>query len=389
MMVSKSIQDQWDEEHNIVSLMRKSHDDLYQFFEARFLGSKGIDLLKQSLIQVFRKQRKLFQNFHCDRTVTRLKDEPWIWDFWIIFALMDLELLEEINLDRVSCIRNAANSPDHFDTMFRRLMKENQKKNWETDWLNFRSSVVNAAKEAGIHATTEDGSIPGAQARKFISTFCEQLLNSRITEVSTITYLDEYAECNTDEFYTVSQALERELQTCPFQFSRSDVSAAIDVMKIFISQGSAQPRCMSPCRMCGMPCTLTIGHEEKHTTFHQPAGLGGTRYLSRNDLVSDSCSYSFHVTKGKFTIDDGKTFHEYKDWQKVFLDWSNPDSPDLNNRALQVRELIFAKLQRELVEQYPGTKVCAEIPHSFFRGADILKTVARNESRGVSMPDPL
>ncbi|KAI5078114.1 hypothetical protein GOP47_0007938, partial [Adiantum capillus-veneris] len=113
---------------------------------------------------------------------------------------------------------------------------------------------------------------------------------------------------------------------------------------------NCRPRCEARCPACGSICYHAKGHSAaKHNTIHQPAGLAGHKWFRKIALVERSCLQCLE-TAVRMVREDGARVIPFSEFDKEYPEWDMPTSNEAS--AIQMREWIFFRYQRELVDYF-------------------------------------
>jgi hypothetical protein len=367
----QAIQLEWDKHHNVAKRLEMEHARLWQFFQncanrvggTKVLSDEVVNLLNHNLLESF---KLLLTKRVCDQ----LQGEAWVTNWRIMKAHLDLQLInliEEENIDELlTCV---ANGTLHHERVVGIQIQEalnktlDQNKLWPWFVEEIKYAVKLAASAARIRNVQQKSIL-------FHDTLKELLCKTSSELAKTISLVDVYSQVeDVIDFSAVGEKVSEEINHVQPDLT-SSISELVQKVKtrlIMCESECARPRCEQMCPLCAVTCIHSSGHSGKHHTVHQPQGLIGYHNQYTKCLVPESCTQSVALstrptfTAPKFGID---SYVPYKDFEKHFPQWVLPT--EFSSRGLiKLREYIFARYQKNLVEKYLMVKICSDIPSEY------------------------
>ncbi|KAH9158725.1 hypothetical protein LEN26_002766, partial [Aphanomyces euteiches] len=318
-----------------------------------------------------------------------VKDSRWVRDAKVLQALLDEHLINEIRANRIQNVLDHLGDPkNHIITVLWKLFSKKIEV-CAADRLEVFRKVI----QEGINSPAASASAARCdRAAEFRKHLLEQL-RTGLQSGSTNRFLDSLPDLSgpafhfdeqpnevfveSDDSYVCKPVLDvvsKELTSLAKAYEGvnacGDLSEKVLEYIKLASYGidhGVRPRCGEPCPLCKCPCTREYGHNEKepktrHDTIHQPGGLTKEGYRMENmELFAPNCCTA--AAEGSTFPHDGK-WHSYKDFDKVYPDWSLP----VQSEPLKLREYIFYNHQEQLVEIF-NAKLQAEKQVNWFRPA--------------------
>jgi hypothetical protein len=367
----QAIQLEWDNHHNVARRLETEHARLWQFFQncanrvggTKVLSDEVVNLLNSNLLESF---KLLLTKRICDQ----LQGEPWVTNWRVMKAHLDLDLVNLIKQKNVDeLLRCVADGTLHHERVVGIQIQEALNKTLEQNQL--WSWFVGEIKRA-VQLSASAARVQNAQPKSilFHDTLKELLRKISPELAKNISLVDVYSQVeDVIDFSTVGQKVGDEINNVQPNLTSSISELVQKVksrMKICESE-SARPRCEHMCPLCAVTCIHSSGHSGKHDTVHQPQGLAGYHCSVTKSLDPESCSqFVAHPTEHSFTapkfgIDSPVA---YKDFEKHFPQWVLPT--EYSSRGpVKLREYIFAHYQEDLVRIYSDTKICPYIPTEY------------------------
>ena len=105
--------------------------------------------------------------------------------------------------------------------------------------------------------------------------------------------------------------------------------------------------CTARCPFCKVPCDTHSNGKTggKHaSTVHRPAGIGGFHWLEDGRLTTQDCRLSIASQQAQFrNPETRKKWHNYKDYLKIYPDWSIRGHPDCDPDFEKYWKWVFAR----------------------------------------------
>ncbi len=366
----QAIQLEWDKHHNVAKRLETEHARLWQFFQncanrvggTKVLSDEVVNLLNSNLLESF---KILLTKRICDQ----LQGEAWVTNWRVMKAHLDLylvNLIEEGNIDEL--LRCVANGTSHHERVvgiqiqeaLNKTLEQNQLWSWFVEEI--KRAVQLSASAARVQNTQQKSIL-------FHDRLKELLYKTSPELAKNISLVDVYSQVeDVIDFSAVGQKVGEEINNVQPNLT-SSISKLVKKVKsrmIICESESARPRCADMCPLCAVTCIYSSGHSGKHDTVHQPQGLAGFHKNDTKSLAPESCTQCVALTEPRFRdsyvgID---SFVSYKDFDKYFPQWVLPT--EFSSRGpVKLREYIFAHYQEDLVQKYPETKICPDIPTEY------------------------
>jgi len=367
----QAIQLEWDKHHNVAKRLEMEHARLWQFFQncanrvggTKVLSDEVVNLLNHNLLESF---KVLLTKRVCDQ----LQGEAWVTNWRVMKAHLDLQLInliEEQNIDELlTCV---ANGILHHERVVGIQIQEALNKTLDQNelWPWFVEEIKYAVKLAASAAR-----IRNVQQKSILfHGMLKELLCKTSSELAkTISLVDVYSQVeDVIDFSAVGEKVSEEINHVQPDLT-SSISELVQKVKtrlIMCESECARPRCEQMCPLCAVTCIHSSGHSGKHHTVHQPQGLIGYHNHYTKCLVPESCTQSVALsTRATFKAPEFgiNSYVPYKDFEKHFPQWVLPT--EFSSRGLiKLREYIFARYQKNLVEKYWMAKICSNIPSEY------------------------
>ncbi|CAK9275492.1 unnamed protein product [Sphagnum jensenii] len=371
----KAIQQEWDKHHNVAKRLETEHDQLWRFFKNCANRVGGTVMLSDEVQNLL--DSKLVDSFKIllsNKIADKLQDEAWVLNWKIMRAHLDLHLVALMEVEEtdelLQCVGDGAL---HYRRVLHNLIQiAIQKEHIEENilWKRFVKSIQEAIISAYILTQTSNDR---SKSTKFIQGLKRNLANDvkspeLAKSISLVHNSDVYSKTEeVIDFEKVAKTVCVGVERVQINLTSCEIEEMVGMVKermINCASEVAKQRCEATCPHCQLTCVHPEGHDAKHNTLHQPAGLAGSRYTESSKLVHRTCSQSvaldetfrFHLSsETKITV-------PFEDFEKYYPNWTVPTE---GLGTVEVREHIFAHYQRELITKYPSAKINSNIPSEY------------------------
>ncbi|MGH0176576.1 UNVERIFIED_CONTAM: hypothetical protein FKN15_076018 [Acipenser sinensis] len=155
--------------------------------------------------------------------------------------------------------------------------------------------------------------------------------------------------------YSQGGDIKKKLDSLPFK-------PQDELFKRVFGCGKQCPFCMVPCEAGGKD------HSEHHASVHRPQGLGMNIWLHSQHLAGELCSTDVQSDGTFCSCDTGGNNHPYKDYQKIYPDWSI--TPDATIEASDYWKYVLTTFNEQFAVEYDAQP--ADIPETW-------KTISKDQ----------
>eukprot|EP00250_Pteridium_aquilinum_P022567 c25412_g1_i1 orf=330-6386(+) len=386
----RGIQKKWDGEHNPAVRLKEQRDRFQNLYNIHTNGYEMTNLLLEELKSVFTESLKSdLRESIAKMSCSSLQGEPWLVNWKVMRGLLDALLLKLLEEGKDACVLDFVSDGGLYQrNVVEELIKSNLGKTAKTSLRQLRLIVKDAVscasrsamairsqKQAGRTAVFRDELIMklALQMHAF-SRICGAL--QRISPDASTAEDGEilnFADILTPKLHRTIDEICDDVENQLDNSASPELRGLADMVKERLTSyanPSYRMRCEKACPRCGITCFLPANHVTCHQTMHQPQGLKGTVWETTQQLSEKTCTEHYR-DDDVFTL-AGSTSNNmairYREFNKQYPDWESPAiGHDVKHPlSSKVRQCLFYHCQRQLVKQYPWSKVndrCAHFAH--------------------------
>lgn len=300
----------------------------------------------------------------------KLHSEQWVCNWEVMRAYLDLHLIKLIETNQIDelleCVSDGALLykivVGNFIT--KEIYEQLKDGHDSLAWTQLRETICDSVRTAALEAGHPNPKSSRHRPLIFQKSIIKSLghVSKEIARLVSINVSEEVCSQYGDDidFNQISKEVIEKIRLIHFN-PTSSTSKVVDMVRtrmIKSKSDTIRPRCHAMCPRCHVTCIHSANHIGKHNALHQSEGLSGVGDYSKNELIWLSCAKCVELDWIMMPINV-----LYKDyWIEHYTEWALPSNI---MGTTKVREHIFAKFQKELLQKYPYCKACSDIPPHF------------------------